>query len=244
MSKKKKTTEQFIQDACKIHGDKYDYSKVEYINNHTKVCIICPEHGEFWQTPNDHLSGKGCGKCYGRNKTTEEWVLQAKSIYPDGKYTFEKTKYVNARSKLIVTCSEHGDFLTLAHDFLRGHGCPQCNEYKLEREIRKFLVENGINFESQKRFSWLGLQSLDFYLPDYNIGIECQGEEHFIDKKYFNKRETLLDRVNRDSKKKKLCNENNVEVVYYLDKKFVNCLNTNDMYFFEVNDLLNIIKKR
>ena len=53
----------FIEKAKKIHGDKYDYSKVEYINSHTKVCIICPEHGEFWQTPNNHLHGYGCPKC-------------------------------------------------------------------------------------------------------------------------------------------------------------------------------------
>lgn len=47
----------FISKAILVHGNKYDYSKVEYINNHTKVCIICPEHGEFWQTPNNHLNG-------------------------------------------------------------------------------------------------------------------------------------------------------------------------------------------
>ena len=63
MSTKKKTTEQFINEAKKIHGDKYDYSKVEYVNNLTKVCIICPEHGEFWQTPKQHLRGQGCPKC-------------------------------------------------------------------------------------------------------------------------------------------------------------------------------------
>ena len=53
----------FIEKAKQKHGDKYDYSKVEYINNKTKVCIICPEHGEFWQLPSNHLAGKGCAKC-------------------------------------------------------------------------------------------------------------------------------------------------------------------------------------
>lgn len=60
---KKLTTEEFIEKARKVHVDKYDYSKVEYVNNLTKVCIICPKHGEFWQTPNNHLSGKGCPIC-------------------------------------------------------------------------------------------------------------------------------------------------------------------------------------
>lgn len=60
---KRLTKQEFIEKARAKHGCKYDYSKVEYINNHTKVCIICPEHGEFWQTPNKHLSGQGCPKC-------------------------------------------------------------------------------------------------------------------------------------------------------------------------------------
>lgn len=59
----RKTTEQFIEDAKRIQGNKYDYSKVDYQRNQVKVCIICPEHGEFWQTPNSHLGGKGCPKC-------------------------------------------------------------------------------------------------------------------------------------------------------------------------------------
>ena len=63
----RKTIEEFIEEARKVHGDKYDYSKVEYVNNHTKVCIICPEHGEFWQQPSAHLMGQGCFHC-GCNK--------------------------------------------------------------------------------------------------------------------------------------------------------------------------------
>ena len=53
----------FIEKARQIHNDKYDYSKVNYVNSRTKVCIICPEHGEFWQTPNTHLKGSKCPKC-------------------------------------------------------------------------------------------------------------------------------------------------------------------------------------
>lgn len=60
---KKLTREEFIEKARAIHGDKYDYSKVEYVNNSTKVCIICPVHGEFWQTPSKHIFGKGCPYC-------------------------------------------------------------------------------------------------------------------------------------------------------------------------------------
>ena len=60
---KRLTTQEFIEQSKKIHNDKYDYSRVKYINNHTKVCIICPEHGEFWQYPQDHKKGVGCPYC-------------------------------------------------------------------------------------------------------------------------------------------------------------------------------------
>jgi hypothetical protein len=57
------TTEEFITKARLKHNNKYDYSKTKYVNRKTRVLIICPEHGEFWQTPQDHLAGKGCAKC-------------------------------------------------------------------------------------------------------------------------------------------------------------------------------------
>jgi hypothetical protein len=61
---KRLTTEEFIEKARKVHGDKYDYSKAEYVNSVIKVCIICPIHGEFWQNPNSHMNGVGCKECY------------------------------------------------------------------------------------------------------------------------------------------------------------------------------------
>ena len=63
---KKITQEEFIEKARLIHGNKYDYSKIVYINARTKVCIICPIHGEFWQTPHSHLNNHGCPAC-GKN---------------------------------------------------------------------------------------------------------------------------------------------------------------------------------
>lgn len=60
---KTSNTKEFIEKAKKIHGDKYDYSKVEYVHNKLKVCIVCPKHGEFWQRPHDHLRSNGCPKC-------------------------------------------------------------------------------------------------------------------------------------------------------------------------------------
>ena len=105
--------EEFIEKARKVHGDEYDYSKVEYKNNKTKVCIICPKHGEFWQKPNSHLSsGQGCPKCGGTCKIeTEEWVKRAKKIHGD-KYDYSLVNYKNYITKVKILCPKHGEFIT------------------------------------------------------------------------------------------------------------------------------------
>ena len=78
---KKLTQEEFIKRAREVHGDKYDYSKVEYINANSKVCIICPEHGEFWQTPASHLLGRGCIECAGKKKYTKKTFIEKAKKY-------------------------------------------------------------------------------------------------------------------------------------------------------------------
>lgn len=78
----KLTIEEFIKKAKSVHGDKYDYSKVVYKNHMTKVCIICPIHGEFWQTPNNHLSNHGCPYCWKerRGKSNEDIKIKLNEI--------------------------------------------------------------------------------------------------------------------------------------------------------------------
>jgi very-short-patch-repair endonuclease len=247
----KYTKEEFIEKARKKHGDKYDYSQVDYIDSQTKVAIICHEkdllgneHGIFWQMPYSHLQGFRCPRCNGRKKTTEQWIMEAKSVYPEGRYTFEKTEYLHARNKLIVTCSEHGDFLTLPRDFLRGHGCPKCNMPKLEVNTEKALNENNISFKMQVKFKWLNGMSFDFYLPDYKIAIECQGEQHYINKEFFNKREDLKERQKRDFQKRQLCKENGVELIYFLEPKFEEYETSGNKYFTNVDDLIDYNKEQ
>ena len=71
----KKTTEQFIKDSEVIHNFKYDYSKTEYVNARTKVCIICPEHGKFYQNIYDHSCGHGCPKCANQQSSGEMEII-------------------------------------------------------------------------------------------------------------------------------------------------------------------------
>lgn len=243
------TTENFIEKAKAIHGDSYDYTKVDYKNSETKVAIICHkkdalgnEHGVFWQKPYSHLNGHKCPKCNGRHKTTELWIAEAKLIFPDDRYSYEKTVYTESRAKLTVTCKEHGDFKTKAIDFLRGHGCPKCNEPKLEREVENALNKSGLYYHFQKKFNWLGGMSLDFYIPNCNVAIECQGEQHYLEKEFFNKREGLKERKERDSCKRQLCKENGIELIYFTEKKFEKFENSGNKVFVKINDLIEYIK--
>ena len=71
----------FIEKARKVHGNKYDYSEVNYVNNKTKVIIICPVHGKFEQRPDEHLKGRGCQKCIGRNRTKEDFINEAEAVH-------------------------------------------------------------------------------------------------------------------------------------------------------------------
>ena len=85
-----------------------------------------------------------------------------------GNIRLKKTKYTHARDKVVVTCAEHGDFLTLPRDFLRGHGCPKCQMSKLEASVEEKLLEQNIVFERQKKFLWLSGMSFDFYIKSEN----------------------------------------------------------------------------
>ena len=144
IAKNRETKEHFIENAKLIHGGKYDYSKVDYIDSQTKVCIICPEHGEFWQSPNSHLNGKGCKKCGTershdmQRKTSEQFILEAKAIHGD-KYDYSKTEYVNGRTKVCIICPEHGEFWQSPNKHLLGQGCKKCSRkiISLEQSLSK-----------------------------------------------------------------------------------------------------------
>jgi hypothetical protein len=125
--------DKFIQKSQSVHGDKYDYSKVVYINSLTKVTIVCCLHGEFPQMPPSHLLGNGCPSCAGKNKDTESFIEQARKVHED-KYDYSKVIYVNTRLKVIIICPKHNkEFPQTPNHHLKGVGCPTC---ALERRHR------------------------------------------------------------------------------------------------------------
>ena len=182
----RKTTKQFILEAKKKHDDKYDYSKVEYINISTKVCIICPEHGEFWQTPSKHLNGHGCPKCCktGIRYTTEEFKNKVDEIHNGEIYVANDAHYINSHTDIKMICPKHGEFWTKPNYILTNHGCPKCGIEKVKEKM-SFTIEDFI-----KKAKNIHNDEYDYQLSEYNgydtpIKIICHkvdknGKEHGV----------------------------------------------------------------
>lgn len=218
------TVDSFVEKARKVHGDKYDYSKVEYKNSHTKVCIICPKHGEFWQIPTNHLRGQGCPSCGNerisqkRKSNLQEFVKRAIKVHGE-KYDYSKVEYLNNFTKVCIICPEHGEFWQIPNGHLSGKGCRKCKQSKLERILTVYFDAHEIKYQHDTHMPFLGRQHLDFYLPDYNVGIECQGEQHLLrEMKYKYSKRTLEDQIALDKKKNALCKEHGVRLLYFVDQ--------------------------
>lgn len=227
IQKRTQTTEQFIEKAIKVHNNSFDYSKTDLLNKNEKgeVCIICKKHGEFWQLPTNHLRGHGCNECKKErlreinSMPTQTFIEKSKEIHSHYKYTKTNLDNRDEEGRVIITCPKHGDFLQTPKDHLNGRGCPICKSSHLEEELRLLLLNNNIPFQEQKRFDWLGLQSLDFYIPSKNIAIECQGIQHFEPRYIFGMNEYIKTKE-RDKLKLKLCLEHNVGLLYYANYKY------------------------
>ncbi len=136
---KRKTTKQFIEESKKIHKDEFDYSKVEYINNQTKVIIICRIHSQFLQTPIHHIfRQQGCPACKGsKRKTTKEFIEEVKRIHQDI-YDYSKVEYINNQTKVIISCPKHGAFSQSPSSHIyKKAGCPRCGTEKRMNKVRK-----------------------------------------------------------------------------------------------------------
>ena len=217
--KYKPTTEEWIKKVAPIYNYKYDYSKVKYIDNKTPVTVICPDHGEFYPIPNNHLKGvSGCPKCSALkrhdmySKTTEQFVEDAIKIHGD-RYDYSKTKYYNKSTPVIITCKKHGDFSQVPSAHLSGSGCPACsfkNQGILYSKIQKHFP--NLIFEQEYTSEWLGKQRLDIYCPMYNFAIEYDGEQHFSPIDYFGGESYFRIIQQRDIEKNNKCKSNNCKL--------------------------------
>ena len=182
---KRLTLENFIKRAQKIHDNKYNYSKVNYINAKTKVIIICPQHNKFEQIPDHHLRGMGCKKCaeiFTTNSNThsvDHFIDRAKQIHSD-KYNYSKTKYINSHKKVIIICPKHGEFLkTPNKHIIQKQGCYKCKKI----EIGKTLAKTNKEFLKeiiQKRGNKYNYSKVNYINTHSKIIIICSKHGKFL----------------------------------------------------------------
>ena len=222
--KKRKNQENFINQAKQIHGDKYLYDRVEYINSTTPVEIICKKHGAFNILPMNLLSGKGCMKC--RNEKISkrvrmkesEFVKRSNEVH-NGKYDYCKVIYEGKDKKVTIICPIHGEFRQLAGHHIKGVGCPQCLHSKGEDKISNYLNTNGILFIPQYVISNDNLFCnrktirVDFYLPYNKTIIEFNGRQHYEPIRYFGGESKFESQQNRDDALRQYCNEREIKLV-------------------------------
>jgi hypothetical protein len=203
-SKNRLPLKKVIENAKKVHGDKYDYSQIiEYKNDLVKYPIICKEHGVFWQSMLNHIHGKqGCPVC-GRIKcesertlTNDEWIQKASKIH-NGKYDYSLVEYCGSKKYVDIICPEHGVFKQIAGNHLFGQGCPRCFKEKsgVEKELLEYIksllpwvevVENDRTIIPPKE--------IDVYIPSLKIGFEMNGliwhSEKFNEERDYHKNKT------------------------------------------------------
>lgn len=142
------TTEQFIEKAREKHGDKYDYSLVDYKNGRTKVKIICPKHDIFEQIAANHInSSQGCLKCGGCSKHTIESIKNKLNAVHNSFYDYSLIKiYKNNKEKIDIICPKHGVFSQVINSHMNGHGCPSCkneNNGWTRIKFKKHCIKNN-----------------------------------------------------------------------------------------------------
>ena len=238
------TTEEFIERAKKVHGDKYDYSKVEYVDKKTPIIIICPIHGEFEKSPEKHLRGQGCQMCSRVAKLTNEIFIKRSKKIHGNKYDYSKVECKGTDDKVCIICLEHGEFWQPPHSHMTGVGCPACHEenHINETKLFDFIKENyGDEVISQYKADWLGKQTIDIYIPSKKVGIEYQGVQHFKPVKYFGGKKKYEYTVTKDKEKFEKCKNNGIKLFYFSkEKELPN--NYLDTIYNSNNDLLNEIE--
>ena len=141
----RRSAKDFIELANKKHGfGRYDYSQVEYIRSTEKVAIKCNKCGDvFHQKANSHLSGQGCINCAGcKRLTLKEFIDRVESLHGKGRFNFDKTVYKRSHSKVIITCVEHGDFITKPNSILTNRGgCKECANESVSQKNRMSFEE-------------------------------------------------------------------------------------------------------
>lgn len=224
--KMKRTHDEYVKRVNLIHDNIEVIEK--YIDNNTPILHKCVFHDFEWSAfPNNVLSGHGCRKCandkmhYERVKNTNQYIEDLNKINSN---IIIMGEYINAHTPILHKCLvDDLEWFAKPNNILSGKGCPKCSESKGEREIRQLLDSNEIVYESQMIFDGcFDIKPLpfDFYLPEYNLCIEYDGEQHYRPIEYFGGQKAFELRKKHDQIKNEYCKNNNIRLVripYFAD---------------------------
>ena len=174
-----------IERFKSVHGKKYDYSKVKVVNSTTKVKIICPLHGEFFQNPREHMGGQGCPVCARETKHNNMRKPYSNIIadfqkYHGKKYDYSKVKYVNSTTKVKIICPIHGDFEQIPNDHMKGIGCKKCGILTIQKKNK----ENNFNKKIKELINYYKIHKEIPNSRKGNLGLWCS-----IRKKLYHRKE-------------------------------------------------------
>lgn len=223
------TSEKFIERSKIIHFDKnYDYTKVNYINNISKIIVGCKIHGDFKISPKKHLMGHGCRKCKGFEKDNETIKKEFLEIHGNT-YDYSKVDYKGSKSKIIVTCKTHGDFITTPNDHLNGGGCKKCCYEKLSLDFReKNIVERFKEIHGDK-YNYNLVNYVNMWTP---VIINCKVHGEFLQTPQSHLRYSGCHKCRSSKGELKIINFlKKHDILYDYQKKFKDCKNKYSLPF-------------
>lgn len=221
----RKTTEEFKEELFNLVGDEYILED-EYINGRTKLNFRHKICGKLWHTtPSEILNGYRCVHCYGNSLLSQEEFEKRIYAQRGNEYTVVG-KYINFSTKLSIRHNKCNFVWNVVPGTFLGKesGCPKCNQSKGELKIEKYLRDNKITYIPQKKFHNLTGKnnkplSYDFFLPEYNILIEYQGQQHKYAVDWFGGEDKFKRQQEIDEMKKEYAKNNNIELleIWYYD---------------------------
>ena len=234
------------EEIYKRMNEKYDIGHYTFIDlkNHLlkdKVIIRCKYHGNFTVRLEHFLNGVECQYCKKRLKNDNDVINELSLIHPELDFSITKYSQRDKNYRIDVICPKHGISHLNYYNLRNGKGCDLCKISKLEKECEKYLKINNIKYIREHTFTWLYNPltkyklSLDFYLPEYNVAIECQGRQHFEVNDFFGGEDAFKSTIERDKIKKELCEKHSIEI-YYFSHEII------DYPYYVYNSIFDLIK--
>ena len=176
----------FLEQANNIHQKLYDYSKVNYINGHTNVIIICPIHGEFEQLPSNHLRGSICKLCSTnsitinkRHGNDKKFIDKANEVH-NNKYDYSKSIYINKNEPIIIKCNIHGDFTQKPKNHLHSKGCYNCTIENMVNNIKEVYSVKFIELSNEVHNNKYNYTKTKYENTNIKVIITCQKHGEFL----------------------------------------------------------------